>query len=339
MPLAGCGAGRIEASDLQLGPILLPMRFILSSLFCIATGGCGTDFSTAPMAAAGLGGAPSTSEVVSTFGGNVPTLGSEGVAGAKDSSSASPCGPLRDDPASAAVELCVPEGDFTMGSQSANLGNGHADHTPAHQVTLSAYVIDSFEVTVGRYRTCVLAGSCGSPSTDVTRGCTYAAVVGLSDSLPVSCVTASQAEEFCIWDNGRRLPTEAEWERSARGSDERLFPWGSVFACDRAVAAANATCASVHSGIAAVGSVPAGNSPTGAHDMAGNVAEWVKDFASSYPTTKVTDPIGPATGVSRILRGGSVSSNSLDTQTFVRLTTAATTIGAFGFRCARSVAQ
>lgn len=250
-----------------------------------------------------------------------------------------PCGAVRANAAEFDVELCIQAGQFTMGSSGANLGTGHADHTPPHLVELSTFAIDAFEVTVSRYRACVQQGRCESPSVDTTRGCTYASAKGESDALPVSCVTIAQAEQFCAWDGNRRLPSEAEWERTARGNDERPYPWGNAFSCDRAVGASNGTCANTYKGPKAVGTLPAGDSGYGAHDMAGNVAEWVKDFASSYPSGSVADPVGPATGVTHILRGGSYMSNAPDLQSFSRMTTSGTTQGAFGMRCARSVVQ
>lgn len=315
------------------------MRYQVLSVLCLVALGCGSDFATAPTRSEGLGGGSSTDAITAALGG----LSSGGTnAGTGDTSaptSDSLCGPLRGDSARANVELCIAAGTFVMGSLSANLGTGHADHTPPHPVSLSAFVIDAFEVTVGRYRACVTAGTCTTPSSDGARNCTYDGSTGPSDSLPVSCVTATQAEQFCTWDEGRRLPTEAEWERTARGTDERLYPWGASFACDHAAAASTAFCAGVNTSLVVVGSLPLGDSTAGAHDMSGNVAEWVKDFASSYPTGAVTDPTGPETGVSRILRGGSLTSNAPNVQTFVRMTTTANTIGTFGFRCARSVLE
>jgi formylglycine-generating enzyme required for sulfatase activity len=224
-----------------------------------------------------------------------------------------------------------------MGSSSANLGTGHADHTPPHDVTLSTYLIDAYEITVARFRECVRAEACAPPATDPLKGCTYAAEPSNADTLPVSCVTAGQAATFCEWDEGRRLPTEAEWERAAVDDTDANYPWGAVFDCEHAVIGAASSCKGQYLAPMPVGSRPLGRSQLGAFDMSGNVAEWVSDFAGSYPSDAVEDPTGPATGATRIARGGSYMSVALDGQVFVRATYAGSTTGPIGFRCARSV--
>ncbi|MGC4064298.1 MAG: SUMF1/EgtB/PvdO family nonheme iron enzyme [Polyangiaceae bacterium] len=246
-----------------------------------------------------------------------------------------PCGSTRAEPERFRVDLCVPEGTFNMGSSSANLGSGHADHTPPHEVTLSPYVIDAYEVTVSRFRDCVRAGSCTPPATDPLKGCTYSLESSNADLLPVSCVTAGQAATFCEWDEGRRLPTEAEWERAADDEDAN-YPWGSVFDCEHAVIGAGSSCKGQYPAPMPVGSHILGRSKLGAFDMSGNVAEWVSDFAGSYSSDPATDPTGPTTGATRIARGGSYLSIPLDGQVFARATFAGSTVGPIGFRCARS---
>jgi formylglycine-generating enzyme required for sulfatase activity len=226
-----------------------------------------------------------------------------------------------------------------MGSSSENLGAGHADHTPPHGVTLSAYLLDAYEVTVARFRECVRTGTCAPPATDPLKGCTYSADPSNSDLLPVSCVTAGQAATFCEWDGGRRLPTEAEWERAAVNSETANYPWGSAFDCGRAVIGAASSCKGQYLAPLPVGSRPLGQSTIGAFDLTGNVSEWVKDFAGSYPSDSVTDPTGPATGVTRIARGGNYLSIPLAGQVFARSTHAGSTVGAIGFRCARSASD
>lgn len=324
----------------------MQFRAILGLVFVFL--GCGeSEFVARDQDAGGVGGQPNAdAEIkrVSWSVGGSPTEGqivgpTAAGADALPQTLESPCGALRATPDTLDQELCIVAGVFTMGSSSANLGSGRADHTPPHLVELSAFVIDAFEVTVSRYRACVAAAKCERPAMDATRGCTYEEAGGPQDLLPVNCVTALQAEQFCAWDGARRLPTEAEWERTARGIDERSFPWGGPFTCDRAVAAANGTCSNQYDGPKPVGSLPAGDSADGAHDMAGNVAEWVGDFAGSYPSGAVTNPTGPVTGVTRILRGGTYSSNALDIQAFARMTASGTAIGAFGMRCARSAAR
>ena len=128
-----------------------------------------------------------------------------------------------------------------------------------------------------------------------------------SDNKPAVNVSWSDASNYCAW-AGRHLPTEAQWEKAARGTDGRTFPWGSdAPTCNQANFAFQGTqkCAT---GVATVGSFPAGASPYGALDMAGNVWEWVADwFANGYPSADpVSNPTGPATGTKKVLRGGSI---------------------------------
>ena len=210
---------------------------------------------------------------------------------------AGPCG------GSACGEMVdVPAGAFTMGSTSGELFVGvyTADEKPQRTVTLSAFWIDKYEVTRAQWAECVTAGACLE----------LAWRPGAED-LPVTDVTWSRADAFCRW-VGKRLPTEAEWEKAARGDDGRRFPWGSdAPTCDRAntrrVDASFSVLGSCAWGPEPVGSRPDGASPYGALDMAGNVAEWTADWyaAGYYATAPTTDPRGPSGGGRRVVRGGS----------------------------------
>jgi len=193
----------------------------------------------------------------------------------------------------------VPAGEFTMGSDS-----GDSDERPVHTVSLDAFWIDKHEVTNASYEKCVAAGKCERPSsTDSDDRSSY---YGNSqyDNYPVIYVSWNDARNYCVW-AGKRLPTEAEWEKAARGTDGRIFPWGNDFEQSRV------NNNEVVGDTTEVGKYPNGASPYGAMDMAGNVWEWVNDWYDSnyYNNTPRANPQGPASGASRVLRGGAFSSS------------------------------
>ena len=200
--------------------------------------------------------------------------------------------------------ILIPEGTFVMGSDASNFDY----EKPAHQVALDAYYIDKYEVTNALYKACVDEGVCDQP---VNPGV-------YSDSqfaqYPVTFVKWQMAVDFCEW-RGARLPTEAEWEKAARGTDERSYPWGNEFVdsnanfCDGKciLAAADKSIDDGYQEAAPVGSYPKGVSPYGVYDMAGNVWEWVADWADEdyYANSPEANPQGPETGKLRNIRGGS----------------------------------
>jgi formylglycine-generating enzyme len=248
------------------------------------------------------------------------------------------CGVLRSNDAGLANgEVCIEAGSFTMGSSAASLGAGYVSHGPAHSVTLAAYVIDAYEVSVARYRACVQAGACVAPSTTLTQGCTYTTAAAGQELYPLTCVSWQQASDFCVWDGGRRLPTEAQWERAARGTASTNYPWGDTFDCTRAVAAGTTQC-EMFEGVSprASGSTPAGVSTEGAFDLIGNASEWVADWFGAYPSGSVSDPTGPATGSTRIQRGGNWQTRGADAVGYARRAETPGAVGSFSFRCARS---
>lgn len=295
-----------------------------------ASWGCGGD----PFMAADPGaadGASSDGLLTQGDGGPSGPVAAEATVPSDDSpSTPSPCGSLR---VGAAREACFDSVTFTMGSNEPNLGATFADHTPAHAVTLHSFAIDAYEVSVSRYRACVSAGSCTAPSAGAE--CTYTAAAGASDAMPVLCVTWAQAGAFCQFD-GRRLPTEAEWELAARGTDARSYPWGDTFDCAKAVVGAypGGACSS-YTGPSAVDAMGAGASPEQVFNLAGNAAEWVADWIGSYKPGAQSDPTGPVTGSMRIIRGGSFSNTPTAALSYARIPMTPNAVGAWGFRCAR----
>jgi formylglycine-generating enzyme required for sulfatase activity len=189
------------------------------------------------------------------------------------------------------VMVYVPGGDFSMGST-----DGGADEQPVHTVTLDAYWIDRTEVTNGMYALCVQAGDCSLPASSSSSSRSDYYGNPLYADYPVIHVDWNAAQAYCGW-AGRQLPTEAEWEKAARGQDGRGYPWGNIY-WDLTFACVGDT--------TAVGSYPSGASPYGALDMAGNVWEWVADWyaATYYEYSPSSNPPGPDSGVNRILRGG-----------------------------------
>ena len=193
--------------------------------------------------------------------------------------------------------VLVPAGGFTMGSLT-----GDSDEDPPHWVALNAFWIDATEVTNSAYAACVDAGACEPPlyeflaeRTEYYGSETYA-------DYPVVYVSWQDAQTYCQW-QGKRLPTEAEWEKAARGTDERIYPWGNN---EPDASRANYDDTS-EANTSQAGAFPAGASPHGAFDMAGNVWEWVSDWydAGYYAVSPSDNPTGPQAAIRKVLRGGS----------------------------------
>ena len=233
----------------------------------------------------------------------------------------------------------VPAGRFVMGtSQAGRRGDG-----PPHPVTITkAFYIDRTEVTAEMYFACVEEGAC-TPSrvhadnvVETTLGCNTAKD---QPRHPANCVDRFQAERFCAYAQ-KRLPTEAEWEYAARGTDGREYPWGNTppTTCTMAVLSGLAGDCRDRKGTSEVGGTADGRSPFGALDMAGNVWEWVADGHEPYPAQEVTDPqvALAAPHAKGVLRGGSWDYAPTSAKSTYRYPFQAN-VGniSTGFRCAR----
>ena len=202
----------------------------------------------------------------------------------------------------------IPAGAFQMGSDNAN--HPADDEKPIHSVTLDAFTIDVYEVTNARYAHCVADGQCqppDHPSSSTSGGSTYS-YYGTAQyaNYPVIHVSWYDAKAYCAW-VGKRLPTEAEWEKAARGGVAgRLYPWGNELSvCTPGASNGAQTEACTPNDTAAVGTyAPNGY---GLFDMTGNVAEWVNDWYQSdyYSISPGSNPQGPDTGTTKVQRGGS----------------------------------
>lgn len=237
----------------------------------------------------------------------------------------------------------VPAGEFTMGSNADYAfqicekfrGGCKLDwfmnEEPHHKVILDSFYMDKYEVTNSQYKACVEAGACLSPTSfSATRSNYYDN--SQYDNYPVIFIYWNYAKTYCEW-RGGNLPTEAQWEKAARGTDGRSYPWGEGIDCSKA------NYYSCKEDTIKVGSYENGVSPYGIYDMAGNVWEWVADWYSEtyYQDSPANNPLGPDSGQSRILRGGMWMSNEGTLRTSYRYNVAPTYTDNFvGFRCVRN---
>jgi len=250
-------------------------------------------------------------------------------------------------PIDGSVLVYVPEGEFFMGSDP-DAPYFWGAEAPEHTIYLNAFWIQRTEVTTTMYQDCVSAGACPSPSYSNSR--TYQNYYGNPEFVdyPVIFVTYAGAQAYCQWIEGH-LPTEAEWEKAARGTDGRLYPWGNeeinsnlANFCDTGCPNSNIEEVETafndgYRDVAPVGSFPEGASPYGALDMAGNVLEWVSDYyaADYYAKSPYENPSGPESGTRHPIRGGSWFSGRAGLRTSARASLQPNNgYDTLGFRCA-----
>jgi formylglycine-generating enzyme required for sulfatase activity len=239
-------------------------------------------------------------------------------------------------PTDGAEMVKIPAGCFKMGSTESG-------EKPVHEVTLSAYCIDKYPVTNAQYRKfCDATGRDYPPDPGFSSMPSYFTKM---PEYPVVNVSWGDARAYCEW-AGKRLPTEAEWEKAARGTDGRKYPWGNDepdgTQCNLADRRSGLSWADkkVDDGFAQTSPVkqyPAGASPYGAMDMAGNVWEWCNDWYADdyYKKSPAENPRGPDAGSSRVLRGGSCSNEARDLRCAYRdRSEPSSRDGSIGFRCA-----
>ncbi len=230
------------------------------------------------------------------------------------------------------VMVKIPAGIFIRGSHEET---GRFDEKPRGKIYLDAFLIDKFEVTNSQYLAFIHQTGHKEPYNVYGEGSLFD--VKNIDDLPVVQVTWHDAADYCQW-IGKRLPTEAEWEKAARGKDGRLYPWGDQ---DPSPSHTNFDRDwNNKKTLKPVGSYPQGVSPYGAHDMAGNVREWVQDWYEEtyYKQAPNENPKGPEKYLLKVIRGGSWHSFDADIRTASRQKGgfALKTHGT-GFRCAQDL--
>lgn len=224
--------------------------------------------------------------------------------------------------------VTIPEGEFTMGVDGTQ---ALEDERPAHRPWLDTFAMDLHEVTTAQYALFLEAANRSSPwqweTVDLNR----------HGDRPVIGVSWSDADAFCRWKE-KRLPTEAEWEKAARGTDGRLYPWGNQVPAHEAANFALGARFSYSQVLMPVRSYDQGRSPFGLYQMAGNAYEWVQDWyaANYYEVSPGRNPQGPDGGQFKVLRGGSWSDLPKYLLTYGRFKLPPETRNSYtGFRCAR----
>jgi len=236
--------------------------------------------------------------------------------------------------------VVVPAGSFPMGVPQGDRDGGR-DEYPRHDVFVDTFLIDKFEVTNGLYLEFVKATGHRVPQnpTNPTRNLWQGDTIAESlTDRPVINVDWFDAEAYCAW-AGKRLPTEAEWEKAAKGTADRRFPWGNVEPTNKHLNFNQRWIG--EKTLMPVGSYEAGRSPFGAYDMAGNVWEWVNDWydARYYEKSPAKNPKGPDTGTKRVIRGAGWQNETPTVRIFTRVDSDPTIRNeSTGFRCAADAA-
>lgn len=253
--------------------------------------------------------------------------------------------------------VLVPEGNFIMGSE-----NGNDDEKPVHKVFLNSFYIDKYEVTNAQFSEFLnsvgaISNRESSPEVNDEKGNPWITeLIGSSisfengiwtvddeylKSLPANGIFWNGAQAYCDW-RGARLPTEAEWEKAARGTDGRTYPWGEELYCDFVN---YSDCGFLRYEFSPVGSHPKGISPYGVHDMSGNVSEWVSDWYSStyYSESPTSNPQGPFKGEEKVARGAFLDSPTKSPCQYLTTTCREKLpedrlFYTSGFRCAKDIA-
>ena len=225
--------------------------------------------------------------------------------------------------------VCVscPSGMTLIPADTFSMGDSRFSDATPHRVALAAFCMDNTEVTVAAYRTC---STCAAPLSG--SACNWGA--SGRDLHPINCVNWNLARAYCQ-SIGRDLPTEAQWEYAARGTDGRSYPWGNAAPgsqlCWNRAPVPMTTCP--------VQSYPLGNSPFGLSDMEGNVVEWTLDWYGIIAADPVSDPTGPSSGTTRAYRGASFLDSDPNSARAARRVWAPPGSNGYdnGFRCASAL--
>lgn len=241
--------------------------------------------------------------------------------------------------------ILIPSGEFVMGADSEHTNTNHG---PAHRVDLEAFYIDKFEVTNAQFEEFILDGGYQNQGLWTVEGWDFIQknqiktplhygenTVSTEPGHPVIGVSWYEADAYATW-AGKRLPTEAEWEKAARGLNARIYPWGDTMDFTKLSYFPHGT------KLQLVGNFPDGASPYGVMDMAGSVWEWCSDWYSAnyYSQSPRKNPKGPESSEYRVLRGGGWDSIRLQLRTYYRYSDKGIRrTYNIGFRCVQSVSD